>query len=39
MFDSEMSRPDGQEIQTRKEFAITIAFFWHMLHLVETLLV
>jgi len=33
------SCPELKEIQTKKKFAITTAFFWHMLHLVEMLLV
>lgn len=33
------SCPNLKEIQKKKKFAITTAFFWHMLHLVEMLLV
>lgn len=33
------SCPDLKEIPKKKKFAITTAFFWHMLHLVEMLLV
>lgn len=40
LFFSEIARcPDLKEIQMTKNFAITTAFFWHMLHLVEMLLV
>lgn len=40
MFTSEItSCPGLKEIKMKKKFAITTAFFWHMLHLLEMLLV